>query len=96
MKSIQPFTIWKDGQTLTANVLKLVSQDDLSGSANFYFELIDQQSTPGPTPEDDPSITNTVIINGNVPLQGVEYENWDDSNDQAYVIIAGKLGVTII
>lgn len=100
MKSIQPITLWVNGQQQTANQFNLqIVNDNLVDSATFYYELIDQVVTPSPTPEDEPIVSNVVLANGNSILQGAEYDSWGDSgniNDDAYTLIAAKLNLTLI
>lgn len=100
MKAIQPVTLWVNGQQLTANQFDLrIVNDDLASSATFYFELINQVTTPGENPDSEPQITNTVLANGNSSLQGAEYDSWNDSadiNDDAYTLIAAKLNITLL
>ncbi|HEY9705601.1 MAG TPA: hypothetical protein V6C58_24395 [Allocoleopsis sp.] len=100
MKPIQPVTIWTGGLQKTANEFNLrIIADDLSSSATFYYELLDKQVTLGATPEDEPTVSTTVLANGNSALEGAEYEAWGDStdiNEDAYVRIAAKLNLTLV
>jgi hypothetical protein len=100
MKAIQPVTLWVNGQQQTANQLNLfIVNDNLVDSATFLYELINQTTTPGQDPEDEPRVTSVVLASGNSTLQGTEYDNWgtsEDINDDAYAIIAGKLNVTLL
>lgn len=100
MKAIQPVTLWVNGQQQTANQFDLrIVNDDLIGSATFYFELINQVVTPGENPDSEPQVTNVTLANGNSSLQGAEYDSWGDSgdiNDEAYTLIAAKLNITLL
>jgi hypothetical protein len=95
MKAIQPVNIWINGEQKVANQFNLrIIADDLSSSATFYYELINQTT---PAEGDDP--INTVLANGNSSLSGEEYDTWDESSDvnnEAYVLIAAKLNLTLI
>ena len=94
MKTIQSVNVWVNGEQKAANQLSLrIIADDLSSSATFYYELIDQTVDP------EGNTTNTVLTNGNSSLSGTEYNSWDESsdvNDEAYVLIAAKLNLTLI
>lgn len=94
MKAIQPITIWVNGQQQIANQFSLrIIADDLSTSATFYYELINQT-----VPEEGDPV-NTTLANGNSSLSGAEYDEWDESadvNNEAYVLIAAKLNLTLI
>ena len=94
MKTIQPVNVWVNGEQKAANQFNLrIIADDLSSSATFYYELIDQTVDP------EGNITNTVLTNGNSSLSGAEYDSWDESSDvnnEAYVLIAAKLNLTLI
>lgn len=100
MKAIQPVSIWVNGQQQTANQFDLrIVNDDLIGSATFYYELINQVITPGENPDSEDQVTNVTLANGNSSLQGAEYDAWGESeniNDEAYSIIAAKLNVTLL
>ncbi len=94
MKTIQPVNVWVNGQQQTANQFSLrIIADDLATSATFYYELVNQ-TVPA---EGDP--VNTVLANGNSSLSGAEYDAWDESgdvNNEAYVLMAAKLNLTLI
>ena len=94
MKQIQPISIWVNGQQQTANQFNLrIVADNLSDTATFYFELINQTIVPGSSP------INTVLASGNSVLQGQDYTNWNanpDINTNAYTRIAAKLNLTLI
>lgn len=90
MAKIQPVQIWKDGQTKQAEVFNLlIISDNLSSSAQFYYELME-------APSDEGVVNGQILSNGNLSMSGQEYEDWDDSNDSAYSWAAGKLGLTIV
>jgi hypothetical protein len=79
---IQPVSIWNNGQSKQANELDArIIYDDLATSATFYYELKDSSMT---------------LSVGNVSMDGQDYEDWDNSNSEAYVYIASKLNLTIV
>lgn len=79
---IQPVSIWYNGQSKQANELDArIIYDDLATSATFYYELKDSSMT---------------LSVGNISMDGQDYEDWDNSNSEAYVYIASKLNLTIV
>jgi hypothetical protein len=79
---IQPVSIWNNGESKQANELDArIIYDDLATSATFYYELKDSSMT---------------LSVGNISMDGQDYEDWDNSNSEAYVYIASKLNLTII
>ena len=82
--NIQPVSIWANGQSKEASELDArIIYDDLATSCTFYYEL----------KEGNGGLTLSV---GNVAMDGQDYIDWDNSNEQAYVYIANKLNLTII
>jgi hypothetical protein len=100
MKAIQPVTLWVNGQQQQADFLNaVIVNDNLSTSATFFYELIDQVVTPSNDPEGSDHVANIVLASGNITIDGQEYTNWGasaDINDDAYAIIAGKLNLTLV
>lgn len=92
MVNIQDVPVWISGQVKTAKVLNLTAYDNLSNSANFYYELREEDSVQ----EGDIVISGSVVANGNITMSAEEYQAWDDSNEAAYAWVAGKLNVVII
>ena len=86
MKQIQPVTIWQNGVNSQATQLSLVIiNDNLSTSATFYYQLLSED--------------NVQLSQGNLTIDGTEYDDWgnsDDINDDAYVIAASKLSLTLV
>jgi len=81
--NIQPVSIWANGQSKQASELDArIIYDDLATSCTFYYEL----------KEENGGLTLSV---GNVAMDGQDYIDWDNSNEEAYVYIAGKLNLTI-
>lgn len=83
---IQPVSIWANGQSKQASELDArIIYDDLATSATFYYELKEASSEGG-----------SVLSVGNVAMDGQDYIDWDNSNDEAYVYIGAKLNLTIL
>ena len=85
MKTIQPVTIWYNGQMLQATIFNMVSvRDNLSTSATFYYQLSNDQKIQ--------------LADGNLTMDGFDYEAYStspDSNAYAYTWGAGKLNLTL-
>ena len=85
--NIQPVSIWANGQSKQASELDArIIYDDLATSATFYYELKEVVEEG----------SGSVLSVGNVAMDGQDYIDWDNSNEQAYEFIAGKLNLTII
>ena len=86
MRSIQPLDIWSNGETKTAVCIKLyISFDDLEASAALVYSLCDADSKS--------------IYDGQIIFDGQTYLDWGnsgDSNNEAYVIAASILNITLI
>jgi hypothetical protein len=93
MKSIEPITIWKNGEQLEANLLNtIIINDNLATSCSFYYSL----NTSGDGTEAMPLVLGQVVAEGNITMSGQDYIDWDNSNEAAYVYIAEKLNLTLI
>jgi hypothetical protein len=91
--NIQPVSIWANGQSKQASELDArIIYDDLATSATFYYELKEA------TTHDSEGVASggAVLSVGNTSMDGEDYIDWDNSNEAAYVYIAGKLNLTII
>jgi hypothetical protein len=88
MKQISPIQIWVNGQNKTAQVLDArIINDDLATSCTFYWELKEESAE---------ETQGQQLAQGNVSMSGEDYENWDNSNEEAYAYIAEKINVTIL
>jgi hypothetical protein len=93
MKQIKPIIIWNNGKEKTASIIiAKIIDDNLQSACNFYYELCEG----GQGTEITPLIQGLCLVNGNVPMTGENYLNWDNSNEAAYVYIAEKLNLTLI
>jgi hypothetical protein len=85
--NIQPVSIWANGQSKQASELDArIIFDDLATSATFYYEL--KEVVEG--------VSGSVLSVGNIAMDGEDYIDWDNSNEEAYVYIASKLNLTIV
>lgn len=93
MKQIEPISIWKNGESQEANLLKAyIINDNLATSCSFYYSLC----SSGEGTEAYPLIIEQTLAEGNVTMSGQDYLAWDNSNEAAYVYIAEKLNLTLI
>lgn len=85
MKAIQPLEIWSAGETKTAVCIRLyISYDDLATRAAFQYSLCD--------------IDGAMIYEGQILIDGQTYLDWGasgESNNEAYVIAATQLNLTL-
>jgi hypothetical protein len=92
MKTIQPVTVWFNGQEVQATVLgAVVTNDNLQNSATFQYQLFQQVSLGEPNTY--PSYLQVVVTNS-LSMTGDVYDNWD-TNDYAYDWIAQQLNLVI-
>jgi hypothetical protein len=91
MKTIQSVNVWVNGQVKSATKFNMNSVfDNLEDSATFFYELLSaSQDAEG-------NEVLTQVAQGNLTMNGQEYQNWDDSNDGAYIWGATQLSLTII
>jgi len=93
MKSIEPVTIWKNGESQEANLLNAyITNDNLESSCTFYYSL----NSSGEGTEAMPLVIGQTLAEGNIAMSGQDYLDWDNSNEAAYVYIAEKLNLTLI
>jgi hypothetical protein len=93
MKTIQPVTIWKNGESQEANLLNAyIINDNLESSCSFYYSLC----SSGKGTEAMPLVIWQTLAEGNMQMSGEDYLDWDNSNEAAYVYIAEKLNLTLI
>ena len=90
MKTIQPISIWINGQLKQATKFQMaIIQDNLLDVATFYWKLFSVGQ--------EDSLEQ--VSQGNLTISGEDYQNWDassDVNDAAYQWGATQLGLTIV
>ena len=87
MKTIQPITLWVNGQSKSASVLNTYGINTTLGtSATFYYSLmaVNQDGTLGEQ-----------LAQGNLTMTGDDYLNWGDDDDYAWNWVATQLNLTI-
>jgi hypothetical protein len=93
MKSIEPVTIWKNGESQEANLLNAyIINDNLQSSCSFYYSLC----ASGEGTEAMPLVIGQTLAEGNVTMDGENYLAWDGDNNYAFTYIAEKLNLTLI
>lgn len=79
--SIQPVTIWVQGEQKTASQMGLRSiNDDLQTSAQFYYELCEADTTSTDESGNEIVTAGAVLANGNLSMSGEDYTNWGDQS----------------
>jgi hypothetical protein len=90
MKTIQPVTVWFNGEEQQATVLSAIaSGDNLLDSASFSYQLL-KQVEPNPM-----NAGLSGLVSGQLTMTGEAYQNWE-TNDYAYDWVAQQLNLTII
>ena len=93
MKQIEPLSIWKNGESQSANILNAyIINDNLETSCTFYYQLCEG----GQGTEEMPLIQGNTLADGNVSMTGENYLAWDGSNDYAFSYIAEQLNLTLL
>jgi hypothetical protein len=94
MKQIQPISIWSNGTSQSANFINAyIINDNLINSATFYYSLL------ASTTDGDGNVSSTQLSQGNLTMDGTDYENWgeaSDINQEAYVWITTQLNLTLV
>ena len=87
MKQISPIGIFYNGQTVQANYLQLYcANDNLVDSAIFNYILIYLDSTN----------TKTAVAQGQLIMEGADYINGWNTNQEAYNWAGVKMNITFI
>lgn len=90
MKTIQPVTVWFNGQEEQATVLSAnATSDNLFNSATFSYQLLKE----GPQSPMNSGLTS--LVTGSLIMTGEAYDAWE-TNQYAYDWIAEQLNLTII
>jgi hypothetical protein len=86
MKTIEPVSIWDNGQTIEAKVLNAYAVNVALGtSATFYYALL---------AENDDETLGVTLAQGNLNMTGEAYQEWTTDN-VAWDWIAQQLNLTI-
>lgn len=86
MKTIQPVSIWQNGQSNSASILNAYAVNvTLGKSATFFYSLeaIQEDGNKGQQ-----------LAQGNITMDGADYEAWQEDTS-AWEFIATKLNLTI-
>lgn len=86
MKQIQPFSLWVNGQQVTATLFNLIIiNDNLTNSATFYWQLLDADAVK--------------LQDGNLTISEPDYDVWNSAQDvnlAAYQWAASKLNIILV
>jgi hypothetical protein len=86
MKTIEPVSIWDNGQTVEATILNAYAVNvTLGTSATFYYQLL-SQTTEGNVGQQ--------VTQGNLNMSGEAYEQWQ-VDSYAWDWVAAQLNLTI-
>jgi hypothetical protein len=92
MKTIETISVWTKGQIKTADFFRLkTTYDDLESTADFFYELLDENLLTEP-------YIPYVIAEGNLRISGAAYTAWKadtDTNEYAYTWAADQLNLVI-
>jgi hypothetical protein len=88
MKTINPVSVWFNGQEVQASVLNAyVGNDNLINLASFNYQLLQIINID--------NLDYTVpVVSGTLNMDGEAYDNWE-TNEYAYQWIAEQLNLTI-
>ena len=92
--TIQPISMWVNGQIKTAEVLEVRGiGDDYGTSANNYYELREADVLDA-----DGNVIGggAVCQNGNLACSGADYQAWDNSNEWIKNWVATQLNLEIV
>jgi hypothetical protein len=86
MKTIQPVSIWDNGQNLEAKILNAYAVNVILGtSATFYYALY---------AESDDNVQGVQVRDGNLTMTGDSYTQWT-VDSYAWDWVASQLNLTI-
>jgi hypothetical protein len=86
MKTIEPVSIWDNGQTVEATILNAYAVNvTLGTSATFYYQLL-SETTEGNVGQQ--------VAQGNLLMSGEAYQEWNQ-DEFAWDWVAAQLNLTI-
>lgn len=87
---IQAISTWQNGQEKLGTEFSLrIIGDNLSDAAQFYYIISTEQTE---------EIVSEVLVDGNLILDGIDYQSWDSdpsANAWAYTWALAKLNLTL-
>jgi hypothetical protein len=87
MKTIQAVQIWDNGQMKEAKVLNTYGINQILGvQSTFYYSL---------STENIDGSLGSQTAQGNLTMDGQDYQNYGSSDDYVWNWVAGKLNLTI-
>ena len=86
MKTIEPVSIWDNGQTVEAKILNAYAVNvTLGTSATFYYQLLSETAE---------GYVSSQVAQGNLNMTGEAYTQWE-VDSYAWDWIAAQLNLTI-
>lgn len=92
-REITPVSIWSQGYTYQANVLKLclyTGYDFIASPGQVHYDLIQHEE------DIDGSIIETILAEGNVSLTYTLVENWGINDQPIFDYVAQELQLTLV
>lgn len=92
-REITPVSIWVQGSTYQANVLKLclyTGYDFITSAGQVHYDLIQHEE------DVDGSIYESVLAEGNVPLTYALVANWGADDQPIFDYVAQELQLTLV
>jgi len=92
-REITPISIWSEGYTYQANVLRLslyTGYDFIASPGQVHYDLIQHEE------DVDGSIYESVLASGNVPLTYALVANWGADDQPIFDYVAQELQLTLI
>lgn len=102
MKIKPTISQWVDGVTKTLNWINIYGTgDNYIDTCTSRYELCETVIKEVENMVDGEMVTVEIVshipmINGTVTIDGEDYANWDNSNEQIVEIILNKLGLELI
>ena len=92
-REITPISIWSDGYTYQANVLRVslyTGYDFIASPGQVHYDLIQHEE------DVDGSIYEAVLASGNVPLTYNLVANWGIDDQPIFDYVAQELQLTLV
>ena len=92
-REITPISIWSDGYTYQANVLRVslyTGYDFIASPGQVHYDLIQHEE------DVDGSIYEAVLASGNVPLTYALVANWGADDQPIFDYVAQQLQLTLV
>jgi hypothetical protein len=92
-REITPISIWSQGFTYQANVLKLclyTGYDFIASAGQVHYDLIQHEE------DVDGSILETILAEGNIPMTYTLVANWGADDQPIFDYVAQELQLILV